>query len=276
MKVYTWYTKCLLLTVAWALGTWFLTFPLGAHAQGNNCPPPAQGNNAVYNTTCNSQGPAIVGSPAFIDAGVFASQASDFCGVIYVIISSNTIYPGAGAVIDARGLPGNTGISMTCATGTTPWNNGAAYVNKPSTILLPAQTVYIPATWILPNGTRVIGEGSTNPYDAITAVPQTTIQASSSLTGAMIQFGDSSCPSPGGCLGVTLEDVTLNGSNLGINGIVNSNSQELSYAKNVTDRFARPGPRIVRLKLGNGGTNRDFRDLLRNRTGDGREDVICV
>jgi hypothetical protein len=49
----------------------------------------------------------------------------------------------------------------------------------------------------------------------------------------MIQFGDSHCPTPGFCTRLTLEDVILNGSGLGINGIVNANSQELSYAKNV-------------------------------------------
>jgi len=271
MRVSTWIrANWWLLAVVCAFGTCSLIFPSWSHAQ---CPLPVQGNNAVYNPNCN---PIVVGSSAFIDASAFlnSQQGVDICDAIYGVLTSrspNPPYPATGAVIDARGIT----TSLTCTQGS-PWKEGSVYANVPSTILLPAGTITIAKTWILPNGTRVIGEGSTNPYDAITAVPQTTIQASSSLTGAMIQFGDSSCPSPGGCLGVTLEDVTLNGSDLGINGIVNSNSQELSYAKNVTDRFARPGPRIVRLKLGNGGTNRDFRDLLRNRTGDGREDVICV
>jgi len=43
----------------------------------------------------------------------------------------------------------------------------------------------------------------------------------------MIQFCSSICSA------VTLEDVTLNGNGQGIDGIVNSNAQELSYAKNV-------------------------------------------
>ena len=34
------------------------------------------------------------------------------------------------AVIDARGFPGSTGASMTCAAGTTPWNNGTTYLNS--------------------------------------------------------------------------------------------------------------------------------------------------
>jgi len=191
-------TNYLLLLTVGAIGISSLTFPARSHAQGN-CPTPVQGNNAVYNTTCNSPNSTIVGSSAFIDASTFVNGANtNICQALHFILDpGNNVLPPAGAVIDARGITGTT--ALTCVGS--PWAGIAAY---PSTILLPAGTIAIPTTWILPNGTRVIGEGSTNPYDAITAVPQTTIQASSSLTGAMIQFGDSSCPSPGGCLGVNL------------------------------------------------------------------------
>jgi hypothetical protein len=189
---------------------YFAILATPAAAQGS------QGNNDVFSSSGGQ-----VGSTAFIDASTFVGPPNNFCGVLNGILSSPNFPPGA--VIDARGLPGNNGTSMTC-TGT-PWSG---ITNPPpSTILLPAGSITIPSTWVLPNGTRVIGEGSTNPYATITAVFQTTIQASSSLTGAMIQF----CSSV--CAGVTLEDVTLIGNTQAINGIVNSNAQELSYAKNV-------------------------------------------
>jgi len=190
-----------------------LLLPMTAVAQKQ------QGANDVYDS-----GGAQQGSTAFIDASMFAGGGLDFCGVLHTILDPQRGFlPATGAVIDARGLPYTTPSTSTiCAAS--PWAGINAY---PSTILLPAGTITIPTTWVLPNGTRVIGEGSTNPYATITAVFQTTIQASSSLTGAMIQF----CSSV--CAGVTLEDVTLIGNTQAINGIVNSNAQELSYAKNV-------------------------------------------
>lgn len=236
MNIWTWIrANCLLLAIVWALGTWSLTFPSRSRAQ-KNCPTPVQGNNAAYNTTCNSPNATIVGSSAFIDASVFGGSTLNLCTVLNGILSGRLYnYPLTGAVIDARGLPGNTGTSMTC-TGT-PWSGISS--PPPSTILLPAGTITIPTTWVLPNGTRVIGEGSTNPFyiGSGNPVPQTIIQACAN-TGcfsgaAMIQLGDGNCPSSV-CTGVTLEDVTLNGSGSGIGGIVNEYSQELSYAKNVT------------------------------------------
>ncbi len=118
MRVRTWFRENYLLLVAVSVfGTWFLIFPLRSHTQ-NNCPTPAQGNNAVYNPACN---PNVVGSPAFIDANVFAG--STFCSTIYNILSGNTgiAYPAGGAVVDARGL-NSTNTSMTCRA---PHPNGA-------------------------------------------------------------------------------------------------------------------------------------------------------
>ena len=77
-----------------AVMVWFAAFPTLATAQGS------QGQDAVYNS---SNG--IVGSSSFIDAGMFAGTT--FCSKIYNVLTSiNPPYPSAGAVIDARGLPG--------------------------------------------------------------------------------------------------------------------------------------------------------------------------
>jgi hypothetical protein len=111
--------------VAFALLAWASISPAHAEAQ--------TGDNAVYNNT--GTGTCCVKSTAFVDASVFGGTSFDFCGVIYGILSA-TGYPSAGEVVDARGLP-FTGTSMTCPTGTTPWNNGTTYLsNVNSTILL--------------------------------------------------------------------------------------------------------------------------------------------
>jgi hypothetical protein len=125
------------------------------------CPVPAEaqaGNNAI----CNSvSGCTTAPTPAFIDASALGNNRTDLCSVLYKILTSaSTTYPAAGAVIDARGFPGTQGASMVCANGTTPWFNGTAFANVPSTILLPAGIITIPSTWVLPGETKLIGEGS--------------------------------------------------------------------------------------------------------------------
>jgi hypothetical protein len=96
MKIWTWIrTNCLLLLTAMVLGTWALILPMRPLAQ-NNCPNPVQGNNAVYNPSCN---PAVKGSPAFIDASTFAGNVQgspNLCSVLNLVLNplSNIIPPG--------------------------------------------------------------------------------------------------------------------------------------------------------------------------------------
>jgi hypothetical protein len=139
------------LGVAAVLFTWTLACPSPSAAQGS------QGQNAVYN---NSQQGVVVSSPAFIDASMFIDpQHTNICAVLNKILDpTQGILPAAGAVIDARGL-NTTNTSMICQAS--PWVNIAGPI--PSTILLPAGTIYITKSWVLPNNTRVIGEGSINP-----------------------------------------------------------------------------------------------------------------
>jgi hypothetical protein len=129
---------------------WLSAFPILANAQGG------QGQNAVYPTS----GTCCVGSKAFVDASMFTTNSSNnFCAVLnFVLNPLNGIVTSAGAVIDARGLPGAMGTSMKCTTANpSPW---AGIANPPpSVILLPAGTIVIPGTWVLPNNTRLIGEG---------------------------------------------------------------------------------------------------------------------
>lgn len=191
------------------IAAWLSCSPTSAMAQGS------QGQNAFCSSSSGCS--TTAGSSAFIDASVFATQADTFCSAIYKILQPPTY---SAAVIDARSLPGTTGASMTCATGTTPWNNGTLYLNKPSTILLPAGTISISTMWVLPSGTKLIGEGTTTATSSGGA-EQTTIQACGSQScfsgTAMIQFG--SVPQ---CSGISVENLTLNGSNQTLIGIQNS------------------------------------------------------
>jgi len=147
-------------------------------------------------------------------------------------------YPSTGAVIDARGL-NSVNTNMTCSAS--PWGSGSGYLNVPSVILLPAtgasNPIKIPSTWILPNGTKLIGQETTDPALNTGGTPlQTTIQAASSMTSGtpMIQFGDSShCPSSI-CTGISVEHLTLYGNGNSLIGIQNENSQDLSFVDHVT------------------------------------------
>ena len=219
------------------------------------------GDNAVYNSTGS-----IATSSAFIDATPFGSSTSPhptICSILYTIIKSST-YPVTGAVIDARGLINNTNASFTCAQtfNETPWQSGAdsTYQDKPSIILLPAGTITIYYTWILPNTTKLVGQGAATP---VTSGSQTgTVIASADAIGTgvfsgptynpttplpMIQFGapgaevgDSSAltctHNPGICVDISIEDLSLNGAGTTsqvVDGILNLDSQELTYVRRV-------------------------------------------
>jgi hypothetical protein len=218
---------CTLIGVVAIAAIWFSALSVRAEAQ-------SQGNNAIYYYTTTNPGVCCTDSLAFIDAKVIAANNGnpDLCATIYNIITSfyYTSYPSAGAVIDARGL-----TNLTCASGTSPWYNGTTYANIPSTILLPSGTIKITYPWVLPNNTRLIGQGEGVPTS--TTAPITTIQASSSFSGNMIQLGSSACPSISGvpvCSGISVENLTLDGQGGSINGIVNQSSQDFSYVDHVS------------------------------------------
>jgi hypothetical protein len=224
-----------LLGVVVALVCWFSVFPTAA-AQGPNL----EGQDAVYGTSGQ-----VTNSPSFIDASQFAKTGVDFCKILNGILSSN-LYPATGAVIDARGLPGTTGTSMTCSIS--PWGSGNTTVSVPSTILLPATggatptPIIISTPWILPSNTHLIGEGDGIPSTGST--PGTTIQAATSFSGSMIQFGTGPppssppiCPPVGSvytCTGISVENLTLDGKGQSVNGISNAYSQDGSYVNHVS------------------------------------------
>jgi hypothetical protein len=233
---------------------WSLALPLQLDAQ-NTCPTPSQGQNAVYNPTCNN-GP-VVGSSSFIDASMFAQSGFDFCKVLNGILRG-TSYPAAGAVIDARALANsNPPTSLTCSAS--PWGSGSSYVNVPSTILLPAtlttgttpKPIIISTPWVLPANTHLIGEG--DGISGTSFTPGTTIQAASGFSSgsSMIQFGPLTClPLPGVpsiCSGISVEKLTLDGNGQSVNGITNGGWPALPSSR------LSGCPTLLRVLCGEGG-----------------------
>jgi hypothetical protein len=205
----------------------FSVFPTAVLAQGL---PPNQGNNAVYYQS-GSSGTCCQGSGAFIDASVFTSLTQTVCQTLYDVLVASS-YPSTGTVIDARGL-NSTNTNMTCAAGWTPWNNGATFLDKSSTILLPAGTIVIPTPWVLPQYAHLIGVGDSIVSASGTwTTSGTTIQAckssspSCTFSGDMIDFGGS--PACSSCTDISIENLALDGQGQSINGIVNQYSQALT------------------------------------------------
>jgi hypothetical protein len=205
------------------LFTLLVVGPRPASAQTQN----VTGYDAVYSSTGKAP------SPSFIDASVSQKiNGTNLCATIYNIFAGNSPnpgYPAAGAVIDARGISGST--ALTCASGTTPWNNGSNSVNLPSTILLPAGTIVIPTAWALPSNTHVIGQGDNIGSGTTLQACNSAVNSCSFGSSSMIQFGLSAC-SP--CTGIAIENLNLDGQGQTISGIVNQYSGSLSYVDHVS------------------------------------------
>lgn len=233
-----------------------------------------KGDNAVW-LTSSTKGP----STAFIDASAFCATAGscttsdDFCAVVNKALNTLTA---SGGVIDARGI--NSGGSNTCAKS--PFISPST-INTPSTVLLPTGTITISKGWILPNGTKIIGQGAGYPGYSVT-----TIKAASGFTssGTMIQMGPNSTNSPltacslataGFCTEVSVEDLTLQGGSNGanINGIINGQSQDMSYVRRVS-MYQIGG---IGLQVWSNAQNSGpYSDITYDNGGDGSSSTECV
>jgi hypothetical protein len=190
---------------------------------------PTPGNNAVYNASGNcSTSSACAGSSAFIDAFILSNiNNTDLCTTIHNILQPATY---SAAVIDARGISGS---ALTCASS--PWGSGSGYLSKPSVILLPAGTITTSVPWVVPGNTKLIGVAKGNALNVgggINYVLETTIQASFT-SGAVVQLGDSHCPSSI-CQGISVEHLTIVGDGPNVNGIENDNCGSQCTVDHVT------------------------------------------
>jgi hypothetical protein len=178
------------------------------------------GSNAIVYSPSGT----VVTSPSYalVDATTFSG--SDICGMIASVFASYnaTSTPNLqGVVIDARG------VSTPANCTSNPWSSFGASGRFSNIVLLPSGTITIQATWVLPDDTRLIGEGPTSTF----------IAAGSSLTGGdMIDMGTQtgySCSSGPDCPGIDIEHLGLIG-NGNVNGIVNCCAQELSHVNDVS------------------------------------------
>ena len=132
------------------------------------------------------------------------------------------------------------GPTNTCAINT-PYV-GTYIITVPSTLLLPSGTITISKTWILPNASKVIGQGTGESGYSVT-----TLQTGSTFPGSnwMIQMGPNSsstnltpCVSAplATCTEISVEDLALQGPSTtnSVNGIINGQSQDMSYVRRVS------------------------------------------
>ena len=121
-----------------------------------------EGENAICTsaTACST----LIPSPAFVDASAFCNpncSSADFCATVNQALNALNQLSPAGGVVDARGI--NSGGDNAC-TGTTPYT-GMHSITAPSTLLLPSGKITINQTWVLPDRTRIMGQGN-NPSAA--------------------------------------------------------------------------------------------------------------
>jgi hypothetical protein len=188
--------------------------PVRLHGQTPGAPIYA-GDAAVYSNTTGTR----TNSHAYIDASVSTFSSTDFCQTLASALAqlANGNYRGGAGVIDTRGI---NPASMTC--NANPW----ASVSVPATVLLPTGLIKVSATWILPSGTHLVGEGGEDP--TISGTAGTTLQAQSNF-GPILQMGSAT-----GCTGVSVEDLVLDGHVQGNDGIDNQYCQELTYVNHVS------------------------------------------
>jgi hypothetical protein len=198
---------------------WVLFLPKAALAQCNTSTA-AQGFNALYGNCVNS---------ATKQAGFAMVDATQFGTDICVAI--NNIYTNSynptnsnGIVIDARGFT----ASLVCSTN--PWPSSfVSSAQFSSVVLLPAGTIILSKTLVMPHNTRLLGAGS----------GLTTLKAINGFQGDMIDMGNSVIcinhnTNKTDCPGVVIEHLALDGGGQALNGIVNNYSQELSYINDVS------------------------------------------
>jgi len=196
------------------------------------------GNKAVYNSS------GLTPSTAYIDASA-VTQGSDICVTLANVLAGTLFNSGSGAVIDARGI--NPGTTQSCSVN--PWGAiPSGGWSKTATILLPSGTITISKTWIIPNFSRVIGEGPgvtklsaaatfSPSVDGVNAMVEMGSTYSSSSCGTAYCFCGGGTTKPADCVSVGVRDLTLDASSYTgasqIIGIENEASQELSFVDRV-------------------------------------------
>jgi len=204
----------------------FLIVTVGVHAQNTSL---QEGwNGATQSSTTQSPSFSFIDGAGYVnDSRCSGSGGCDICQIITYALADYNTGNSNGDIIDTRGI-----TSLACkSTDGNPWGALVMSDNPPlsNTVLLPAGTITIPVTWVLPRNTHLIGEG-----------PNATVIAANFSTGDIIDMGtnnsDSGCVASGNinCPDTVIEHLQLNGNgHTGVNGIVNSYGQELNRVNDV-------------------------------------------
>jgi hypothetical protein len=202
---------------------------------------PVQADNSAYIGSGQTQN--LGGSVALVDASTyFVADNSDICAAIASVVTQYNANSN-GVVVDARGINASPGSSLQCASS--PFKGVKSVPQKFSiTVLLPASTIAIETTWVLPSYARLVGEGQG--MTVIQACKTTNAVCSSAFQSAdLIDMGEANSDFCGltqsstyYCQGVGIEHLTIDGNNVtvsgqGVNGIVDEYAQELTYVKDV-------------------------------------------
>jgi hypothetical protein len=199
-------------------------------------------NGVALSNTAQAQSYAIVDATQFGPGDICQMISSAF---YKLLVNQST--PAHGIVVDARGVPSS---ALDCSqSSVNPWGviDSVNIAARTTTVLLPAGTINISRTWLLPGSTHIVGEGP-----QVTTIHATGIQD-------IVEMGAASGLSCSGnsqiapdCPGIVIEHLGLSGS--ATNGIVNCCSQERSQVRDVSisgvgtgfyisDKYAEnPGP----------------------------------
>src|SRR5580698_6796550 len=182
------------------------------------------GWSANVQSTSGSVTPSA--SYAIVDATQYTALGTDLCAMIASVFQVYNSSTAQGIIVDARGVPSS---ALTCS-NINPWGTFLTSISSgfSNTVLLPAGTIIIEKSWILPNYTHVIGLG-----------PNTTVvTAAGGPTSDLIEMGQPGNPcviKPGvyDCPGIVIEHLGIVG-NGHEKGISNCCSQELSRVNDVS------------------------------------------
>jgi len=134
----------------------------------------AQGNNAVWSSTS-----VLTGSGAFVDVAAFCGAGGtnncnglDFCTMLNGALTGSGVLT-TGGVVDARGVVAQLTTMKTppllCASN--PFASISGTNAEPVTVLLPASTIDLQTSWILPSNIRLVGEGGPRFWKTIAPGP---------------------------------------------------------------------------------------------------------
>lgn len=216
--------KTTLLTIALSFA-----FAIAPHAQscstGIDC-----GEGAYWSSAIPA---AATPTDAVFYANAFAAPSGDFCKAINSALSTaqtlvQLLSGSHGMVVDARGLTDVGGTN--CLTD--PFHGIDVGGTDSILLLLGPINLRSKVTWVLPNRTRIVGDGATV-ISAVSGFAAGADAMDNHLDPAVVQFGDSATQAGTALFGDSIEQVTIDCAGNAMVGLRNQASQEQTTADRV-------------------------------------------